>query len=298
MGRGSQNHLQVWPLKLSTTDIITQNAYTAPEIIHPYPQSLNHTQWPGVSTNRLPQAAPYADGNMQNGTKGDPTFDAFIASFLPITTNLTIQELTMRTDGCALLTLIGPSFTICHSVGCTYPVLISDECPDLVMGSVNLEPGNTPFQSYVGNSTVPAVGRTSARPYGLTTTALNYVPAISNASELGAVTVGDDSLALRSCILQSSPAHQLPNIAKVPYALITGSASPHITYDHCMVRFLTQAGIEPDWIKLGDLGIEGNGHFLFLEKNNLEIAAVVHEWIRNQTVSSRTKAGWNRTMTM
>ncbi|KAE9961369.1 hypothetical protein BLS_002321 [Venturia inaequalis] len=278
MGRGSQNHLDAWPLKLSTTDVITRNAYTAPEILDPYPQSQNHTQWPG------------------NGTKGDPIFDAFMASFLPITTNLTIQELTMRTDGCALLNLIGPSFTICHSIGCTYPVLISDECPDLVMGSVNLEPGNTPFQSYVGNSTVPAVGRSSARPYGLTTTALNYVPAISNSTELGAVTVGNDTLALRSCILQSSPAHQLPNIAKVPYALITGAASPHITYDHCMVDFLKQAGIEPDWIKLGDQGIEGNGHFLFLEKNNLEIAAVVHGWIRNQTIVEEKKMGWNRTM--
>jgi hypothetical protein len=50
MGRGSQNDLSAWPLKLSTTDIITRNAYTAPEIINPYPQSQLHTQWPGVST--------------------------------------------------------------------------------------------------------------------------------------------------------------------------------------------------------------------------------------------------------
>lgn len=209
-----------------------------------------------------------------------------MASFLPITTNLTIQELTMRTDGCALLKLIGPSFTISHSIGSTYPILISDECPDFVMGSVNLEAGNTPFQSYVGNSTVPAVGRTSARPWGLTTTKLGYEPAITNSSDLDPISVGNDTAGLRSCLLQSEPAHQLPNIAKVPYVLVTGEASPHITYDHCMINFLEQAGVSPDWIKLGDLGINGNGHFLFLEKNNLEIAEVVHQWISNQTIAS------------
>jgi hypothetical protein len=29
------------------------------------------------------------------------------------------------------------------------------------------------------------------------------------------------------------------------------------------------------WIKLADVGIKGNGHFVFLEKNNLEIAAAI-----------------------
>lgn len=196
----------------------------------------------------------------------------------------------MRIDGCALLNLIGPSFLISHSIGSTYPILLSDECPDLIRGSINLEPGNTPFESYVGNSTVPAVGRTTGgRPWGLTTTPLKYVPAITNSSELGPVTVGIDTTGLRSCLQQSAPAHQLPNVAKVPYVLITGEASPHITYDHCMVAFLTQAGVDPDWIKLGDIGIHGNGHFLYLEKNNLEIAAVVEKWIHNTTTNGEEK---------
>jgi hypothetical protein len=213
-----------------------------------------------------------------------------MASFLPITTNLAIQELTMRTDGCALLNLIGPSFTVSHSIGSTYPILISDECPDFVMGSINLEPGNTPFESYVGNSTVPAVGRTTGgRPYGLTTTPLTFDPAITNSSELNPVIVGNDTVGLRSCLQQSAPAHQLPNIAKVPYVLLTGEASPHITYDHCIVGFLNQAGVTTDWIKLGDIGIHSNGHFLFLEKNNLKIAAVVNKWIVKQAKNSRIK---------
>jgi hypothetical protein len=34
-----------------------------------------------------------------------------------------------------------------------------------------------------------------------------------------------------------------------------------------------------DFIKLADIGIRGNGHFLMLEKNNMEIAAVIADWM-------------------
>lgn len=95
------------------------------------------------------------------------------------------------------------------------------------------------------------------------------------------ITVGTDTPGNRSCILQSgTPIRTLPNIAKIPFVAITGEASPHITYDHCVIAYLEQTGGKPDWIKLGDIGINGNGHFAHLELNNLEIAAAVDEWIQ------------------
>lgn len=261
-GRSGQNWIAKYPLKFASTDIITENDYTAPELINPYPQSQNHTQWPG------------------NGTRGDPFFDAFMASTIPLTANATSQELSMRYAGCALLHFIGPSYLISHSAGATYPILISDECPDLVQASINLEPGNTPFQNLVGNATVPAVGRTAARPYGLTSTQITYNPPVSSSSDLVTETVGTDTPALRSCIMQKNDTiHTLPKVAMVPYVAITGSASPHITYDQCIINYLRQAGVDAEWIKLEDVGILGNGHFLYLEKNNLEIADVVLHWI-------------------
>ena len=30
------------------------------------------------------------------------------------------------------------------------------------------------------------------------------------------------------------------------------------------------------WLKLADIGIKGNGHFMFLEKNNQDIAAAIN----------------------
>lgn len=252
-------------MKIASTVSITEDDYTAPQLMNPlpYPQAINHTQWPG------------------NGTKGNPYFDAFMAAMMPLTSNSTAQELSMRLSGCKLLSMIGEtSYIISHSAGATYPMLMSDQCPELIKASINLEPGNTPFQNLVGNSTVPAVRYSAARPCGLTSTLITYDPPISNCSQLHTVVVGMDTPGNRSCYMQTSPARQLPNIAKVPYVALTGAASPHITYDHCTIAYLNQAGVKTDWIKLGDIGLEGNGHFSYLERNNLEIAAAVEKRIR------------------
>ncbi|KAL8646920.1 MAG: hypothetical protein Q9226_006653, partial [Calogaya cf. arnoldii] len=213
------------------------------------------------------------------GVIGDPIFDAFAAQFIPLTTNLMRQELSMRASGCQLLSLIGPSYLISHSIGALHPILLSDECPELVAGNINVEPATIPFQSYTGNAT-SAVGRTPARPWGLTNTRITYDPPVDSPADMRTVNNEIDTPALRSCIYQAEPARKLPQIARVPYVALTGEASPHITYDHCVVNYLRQAGVKVDWIKLGDINIHGNGHFSFLEENNLRVAAVVEKWIK------------------
>ena len=184
----------------------------------------------------------------------------------------------MRASGCELLSLIGPSYLISHSMGALHPILLSDQCPQLVAGNINVEPATIPFQSYTGNAT-SAVGRTPARPWGLTNTKITYDPSANAPTDLKKLDNETDTPALRSCIYQAEPARKLPQIAKVPNLALTGEASPHITYDQCVVNYLRQAGVKVDWIKLGEIGIHGNGHFLFLEKNNLQIAEVVETWI-------------------
>ncbi|XMA20213.1 hypothetical protein WAI453_013004 [Rhynchosporium graminicola] len=266
VGRGTQNDIPGYPLRFGSTTNITEVGFTSPESTNAYPQSQLHTKWPGT------------------GAVGDATFDAFQASFIPLTSNSTRQELSMRASGCKLLSLIGPSFLIAHSIGSIHPILLADQCPELVVGSVNLEPGNIPFQSYVGNAT-SSVGRTAARPFGLTVTNLNFEPPISKSTDLVTETVGEDTPARRSCILQASGSentvHKLPNVAKVPYVAFTGEASPHATYDHCVIDFLNQAGVKTDWIKLADVGVKGNGHFGYLEENSDDFFRVVEKWIKD-----------------
>ncbi len=60
---------------------------------------------------------------------------------------------------------------------------------------------------------------------------------------------------------------------------MTSEASYHVPYDHCTSRYLTQAGVKNQFVRLPDVGIKGNGHMMMLEKNNLEIAKYLDGWI-------------------
>jgi hypothetical protein len=46
-----------------------------------------------------------------------------------------------------------------------------------------------------------------------------------------------------------------------------------------------------DFIRLADIGIRGNGHFLMLEKNNLEIAAVIADWLDKRVTPAEATVG-------
>ena len=83
------------------------------------------------------------------------------------------------------------------------------------------------------------------------------------------------------CWLQETPARQLTNIQKMPHLLIVGEASSASSTNHCVSRYLTQAGVKNTWVNLGDVGIHGNGHMMMLEKNELEIAAFMAGWLQD-----------------
>ncbi|KAK6865601.1 hypothetical protein PG995_002129 [Apiospora arundinis] len=245
-GRSAQQDTIDFTLANGTTVQVVQGGFSAPELSPTYPQATLHTQWPG------------------SGQVGDPIFEAFAHATVPYTTNLVAGENAMRASVCKLLSLVGASYLISHSSGAQYPILVSNDCPELVAGNINLEHSTQPFWNY--GSTLSS----------------GSAPPVSDPSELKIEVVGEDTLALRNCHLQAEPARQLPKIAGVPYLCTTGEASVHATYDHCVIEFLKQAGGNPDWIKLADVGIHGNGHFGHLEKNNMDIAAVVEGWIKKQ----------------
>lgn len=172
---------------------------------------------------------------------------------------------------------IGPSYLVSHSAGATYAILLSNDCGSFIVASINLEPAPQPFRSYGAGLNETYAGR----PWGITSTHVTYAPAVADpASELTIVEVGTDTLETRSCFLQAEPARQLPAISAVKFLQITSEASVHATYDHCMMRFLEQAGGTPEWLKLADVEIHGNGHFMHMELNNMEIAQLVDGWIQ------------------
>ena len=190
--------------------------------------------------------------------------------------------------GAALLDRIGPAIVLTHSQSGAYGWLIADARPNLVKGIVAVEPSGPPFYDVVqiGPPEWFEDGDLS-RPWGITATPITYEPAVSDPSELTIVPEDrPDAPDLVRCHLQGEPARELPNLQGIPIVIIAGEASYHRSYDHCTAKYLEQAGVENTYIPLERRGIRGNGHMMMLEKNNLRIARLIHNWIQNRVVSA------------
>jgi len=242
----------------------TQRRFVAPERYNLWPQAHLHTQWP------------------EQGAPGNPVFDQFYASQIPSIQNFTLQQELNRDAILALLEKIGPAILLTHSQSGAFGWPVADARPDLVKAIVAVEPNGPPFFDVenIGEPDWFRDAATKARPWGITAVPLSYSPPATNASDLVIVRqVNPDAPDLASCWMQESPARQLPNLQKVPILVLTSEASYHAPYDHCTVKYLEQAGVHPNWIKLADIGIHGNGHMMMLEKNNQEIAGAMSRWL-------------------
>ncbi|THC88696.1 hypothetical protein EYZ11_011853 [Aspergillus tanneri] len=223
---------------------------------HPlWPQAKLHTQWPGT------------------GEKGDPIFDAYYLSNVQSISDSQRQEETMKAAGEQLLDRIGPAVVITHSQGGLYGWSWADSRPDLVKALIQIEPKGPPFQEVI-------FSHDFSRPWGLTSIPLTYDPPPTDmTSPLSMQTVPANSSDVLPCIIQQEPARKLVNLAKVPILIDTGEASYHAQYDYCFIQFLRQAGVAVEHLDLCKVGIHGNAHLQFLEKNSDEIAQVLHQWI-------------------
>jgi hypothetical protein len=152
--RSPANNFDIFEMLSGQPVEVTERFFTSP--------SDKHTQWPGSGLDN-----------------GDPVFDAFKKAMIPWTRSFVPQELAMRAGGCKLLTLLGSqAYLISHSLGSFYPILLSNDCPHLIKGSINLESATTPFWRY----NVAQLGGVPQSPWGLTFSPLSYDPPVQNAS--------------------------------------------------------------------------------------------------------------------
>jgi pimeloyl-ACP methyl ester carboxylesterase len=231
-----------------------------------WPNALLHTQWPGT------------------GERGDPSFDQFFAS--QIQSRNDPDGIATQTDaqraGAALLDRIGPAIVLTHSQSGTFGFLMADARPDLVKGVVTIEGGGTPY-SY------PIVGPPDYygppmpnSPWGIVSIPITYSPEVTDPAQLSFVQeAAPDPGKPIKCWLQAEPARELPNLQEMPHLLLVGEAASAANVNHCVSKYLTQAGVENSWVNLGDVGIHGNGHMMMWEENNLEIAGFIADWLRD-----------------
>ncbi|KAL0949797.1 hypothetical protein HGRIS_009834 [Hohenbuehelia grisea] len=233
---------------------LVQSRFTASQRFNLWPQAKLHSQWPG------------------NGSVGDPIFDNFFKSVMPSLVSEEESSIRIRDAGSELLDKIGPVILLTHSQAGQLGWILADSRPSKVKAIVALEPIGPPFINAVFN-TVPA------RPFGVTEVPLRFSPPISSAHDLSPVIV--DTGTNFTCFQQRAPARKLANLANIPVLIVTSQSSYHSVYDACTATFLQQAGVAAEHVRLENVGIEGNGHMMFMEKNNLAIADnVVLKWLR------------------
>ena len=241
-----------------------EQRFTAPKPNNLYPQARLHAQWPGA------------------GTRGDTAFDQFFASQVSGITDGAVSEKLNQAAVAALLDKIGPAIVLTHSMSGTSGWLIADARPQLVKGVVGIEPSSPPFRNLdlIGPPDWFRYSKNLDKPWGITRLPIAYEPQAQNPEELKPLLQDRaDRADLTRCYLQSEPARKLANLSRIPILIVSGEASFHAPWDHCTAKYLTQAGVANEHVRLEEHGNHGTGHMMMLEKNSIEIAQLIATWL-------------------
>ena len=225
-----------------------------------WPQAKKFTQWPG------------------KGKMGDPIFDTFAKTQVQFLAGGKQAQLNLDAH-IALLDMIGsPVILLTHSQGGEFGWQIADARPKLVKAIITAEPAGPPIKGV--DIAKIAYNQNVNLSWGLTSLPLHYDPPVSDPSELQPVleekSEGPDVV---PCYLQKEPAHKLTNLKDIPVLDVSAEASYHRVFDSCIAKWLKQAGVETEYVKMEDVGLAGNEHEMMLDKNSDDIARFFLTWL-------------------
>lgn len=224
-----------------------------------WPQAKKYTQWPSDAPNK--------------GKMGDPVFDYYAKTELQVVSGYrekaTVEALLQLMD------MIGkPVILFVNSGMATSGWVMADQRSKLIKGIVAVEPWAPPIENAERGVSGPG------RLWGLTNLPVKYDPPVNEASELQTVRQAKpDEPDLLPCWVQKEPAHKLANLQGIPVLDVSGEASYHRPYAHCVAKWLNQAGVKTAYVKLEDVGLPGNGHQMMSEKNSAGISKYLQTWI-------------------
>jgi pimeloyl-ACP methyl ester carboxylesterase len=267
VGRGRSNYaLEQYNAFGPPLDVLSrQKNWSLQQEYKLFPRGYMHTQWPGT------------------GLEGDPFFDQYYASQVQWNRNGVWTQTVAQAAGAALLDRIGQAIVVTHSQSGTFGFLIADKRPNLVKGVVTVEGGGTPrgYTAVGAPNWFEDAPVTGGASWGIASIPITYDPPVTDPGQLTYVREDKAEGPDVRCWVQGSPARQLPNLKRVPQLLVVGEASSAASTNRCVSRYLTQAGVSNTWVDLGTVGIHGNGHMMMLEKNELEIAAFMADWLQD-----------------
>jgi len=229
-----------------------------------WPQAKKFTEWPGDGPNK--------------GKMGDPIFDAFAKTQVQFLAGGKQAQLNLDAH-VALLDMIGtPVILLTHSQGGEFGWQIADARPKLVKAIITAEPAGPPIKGV--DIAKIAYNQNPNLSWGVTSLPLHYDPPVSDPSELQPVleekSEGTDVV---PCYLQKEPAHKLTNLKDIPVLDVSAEASYHRIFDSCIPKWLNQAGVKTEYVKMEDAGLTGNEHEMMLDKNSDEIAKFFVTWL-------------------
>ena len=229
-----------------------------------FPRAHLHTQFPGT------------------GLMGDPVFDEFAKTQVQFLQGggPASQDQLSRDAFIALLDIIKtPVIILSHSQGGTIGWLMADARPNQVKGIVTIEPA-APQIKGVDTAKV-AYNSGGGLSWGVTNDPIHYEPAIQSPSELQVALEEKSDIPgdVVPCYLQKEPARKLVNLEKIPVVYLSAEGGYHRVFDHCLAKWLNQAGVKTQFVRMEDVGLHGNGHEMMLEKNSDNIAAFIQSWI-------------------
>jgi hypothetical protein len=230
-----------------------------PKMERAWPQWNMYTEWPSDSPNQ--------------GKIGDPVFDYYAETEIQHIDGY--QEKPFSEALIGLLDLIGkPVIMLVNSGYAPSGWVAADARPKLIKGIIAAEPWAPPIENAELGATGPA------RLWGLTNLPLHYDAAVKDPSELRPIRQDvPDGPGLISCWVQQEPAHKLVNFEGFPVLEVSGEASYHRPYAHCVAKWLNQAGVKATYVRLEDIGLRGNGHQMMSEKDSAAIAKFFMRWL-------------------
>jgi pimeloyl-ACP methyl ester carboxylesterase len=240
-----------------------------------FPRAHLHTQFPGT------------------GLMGDPVFKEFAKTqvqFLEGGGPVPQDELSHDAFVALLDTIKTPVILLSHSQGGPVGWLIADARPNQVKGIVTVEPAGPPIKSV--DTAKVAYGPGGGLSWGVTSTPIHYDPPIQNASELRTVLEEKQDIPgeVVACYVQQEPARNLVNLKKIPVVYLSAEGGYHRVFDHCLAKWLNQAGVKTQFVRMEEVGLRGNGHEMMLEKNSDEIAKFIEGWIE-KNIPQKDKPG-------
>ena len=227
-----------------------------------FPRMAKYTQWPSDSPKK--------------GTMGDPVFDFFTKGQVQFVSNQ--AELAIPA-GIALLDKIGSKvILLTHSQGGGIGFNVADERPNLIAGMVAIEPGGP--QIGTADTAKVAYTRVNSDSWGLTPMPMKYEPPFKSPADIKvhlepSERPGDEV----GCYMQDQPVHKLVGYQNMPILSLSAEGTYHRVFDVCIPKWLNQAGAKDDFVRLEDVGIHGNMHEMFLDRNSQDVIKFIDEWI-------------------